>query len=179
MQDLITLVIIGAGVATLLRLIRIRTACLIILAGLLLPTLSPWLLPFAGGKLGHLFTLLMPFKQLFLILLGLGVVIGLVSPGNAVRKTLRVLFMPVVLFLCWYAVLHVGRQLTPLQTYLTILITASTTVWYLFLHTAFGREVLASILGSFFYDGMRRAARFVPWLLLGLIGIGLLLSVWS
>lgn len=180
MQDLLTLIIVGIGFGVMFRLIRLRTALLVILTALLLPALGSTLhaasQQASPGFLSQFFLWIAPFKQLFLILLGMGVIIGLVSPKTALRKTLRIFLMPFVLLIGWYCLVQVWHQLTPLQCFLAIVIAVPATAWYFLVHTAFGREVLASILGNFFYDGLRRHAGCFPWLLLALIIIGLILN---
>lgn len=186
MQELTALLILCAGVAILFRLIRVRTALLLILGAALLLALGGALpllqAPTHQASTGPLIDGLMVYtslKQLFLILLGIGVMVGLVSRKKALRIMLRMLLMPFVLLIGWYFLLPVWQQLTPLQCFIAILIAVPATAWYLLVHTAFGREVLASILGNFFYDVMRHSARFFPWILLGLVLIGFILSLWS
>jgi len=105
--------------------------------------------------------------------------VGLVSGKKALRIALRTLLMPFVLLFGWYALLQVWHQLTPLQCFIAVLVAVPASAWYFLMHTAFGQEVLASILGNFFYDALRRHSGCFPWILLGLVIIGLVLSLWS
>lgn len=121
--------------------------------------------------------LLSTFLVLYLVFAGFGIMLGLVSPGRALRLLLLLLLLPVVLLVGGQALvvawagLPVAARLVLLFVGLPLL--AST----LLFRSGFGREVFASILGNAAYDWLRNRGctlGCLPLLLLAILLFALL-----
>lgn len=119
---------------------------------------------------------LIALKQIYLVLLGVAVVIGLISLKKAMKKILRMLLVPIALVIGWYLIQQIWHNLSPTQQFLTVVFGVLCLLGYLLFGTRFGRDVLISIIGNFLYDLLPLAARNIHWILCGLIVVGLLVS---
>ena len=116
-------------------------------------------------------------KQLYLVLLGLGLMLGLVTRRQVFRRIAMLIVTPVVVVVGWQS-LQAVWQSTPFEARLLLLgIGLPLSLLVLLVGTSFGREVFASILGNAAYDGLRsRGCSFgcLPLLLLFILLFALL-----
>ena len=94
-------------------------------------------------------------KALILILLAFGVMLGIVSRRKVAKIIGGMIFMPVLLMLAWGVVVDLWAYLSVLEKLGVVAGAMVLLLSWIVFFTAFGREVLASIVGDFLYDKLK------------------------
>ena len=116
-------------------------------------------------------------RTLAIVLIGIGLVVGLLSPVKAFKMIARMILMPVAVLFAWTFAVQAWTALHTVTQVLVILLGVPATGATLLFTTRFGRELLASVIGNWLYDCVRVGCglrAFISFLLLVLL---LLLAV--
>jgi len=93
-----------------------------------------------------------PLKLLFLVLLGFGLMLGLISRKKVGKIIGRMLFFPILILFAYGLLKNMLKQLPPNEQFFYILIFIFILLLIIIMTTQFGREVLASFIGSLLHD---------------------------
>jgi len=115
--------------------------------------------------------LLDAIRTLSIMLIGLGVMVGLVSPSKAFKMIARMIVVPIAVLFAWTFALEAWATLPVLTRVAVIALGVPASVVALLVGTKFGREVIASIMGNWLYDRMRSGCGLSALLLLLLLGL--------
>lgn len=94
-------------------------------------------------------------RALILILLAFGVILGLVSKRKVAKIIGGMIFIPMLLMLAWGLVVDLWAHLSVLEKLGVVAGAMVLLLSWIVFFTAFGREVLASIVGDFIYDKLK------------------------
>ncbi len=92
------------------------------------------------------------FRLLYLILIGFAIMLGFLSPKKLPRILARMIIVPLVLLLLWSYLQATLAQLTTTQITLLVIALLILALLYTLLATEFGRNVLASFLGTLLFE---------------------------
>lgn len=99
--------------------------------------------------------LLNALRTLAIVLLGIGVTVGIVSPSKAFKMIARMLIAPVAVLFAWTFAVEAWTVLPVATRVAVIVLGVPASGAALLLGTRFGREVLASVVGNWLYDLLR------------------------
>jgi hypothetical protein len=94
-------------------------------------------------------------RTLAIIVIGFAVMLQLITPGDAFKRIARMLVIPFIVLFAWTFVVQVWNALSPVARIAVIGVGVPLSGAVLLVSTRFGREVLASVLGNWLYDGLR------------------------
>ena len=99
--------------------------------------------------------LLHAIRTLSIMLIGLGVMIGMVSPSKAFKMIARIIIVPIAVIFVWTFALEAWASLPTLTRVAVVALGVPASGAALLMGTHFGREVLASVIGNWLYDRLR------------------------
>jgi len=120
-------------------------------------------------------------KQLYIVLLGVGLIVGIVSRKKLILTVVGLLFGPMLLSIGWSIASSYLAPLSLEQQVETVLSVAAALLMFFLFGTKFGREVRTTFLATMMYDLCKSTAKAVFQLVIYLLqGLGRLLKkIWN
>ena len=107
-------------------------------------------------------------KILLLCILALAVVFGLFSKKKIIKSILLIIVAPVFLIVAYNYIKEILDSLNHYEQTIAILIIIFVCLIILLLMTKTGREIFASVVGSFIYDIFKSLFRKIKYLFVGI-----------
>lgn len=98
-------------------------------------------------------------KLLVILGLALGLIVGLISKQRVAKTIGLMVVFSILMPFGWSLLNSLWDSLSSIERLLAVLGGSFLVLIVLLTTTTFGREVLASMLGDFFYDGLKRLFR--------------------